>query len=70
MKRKDTGAWTRANIARERAREAARHELEHGFRGAMSDDDMVRYAEALRLVHGAAPSEDWDAFEPNTYGGS
>ncbi len=46
---------TRRCIADERARADARDELEHGFRGPMSDDDMERYATALTLVFGPAP---------------
>jgi hypothetical protein len=64
------GDWTRRNIADERSRDAAREELAHGFRGAMSDDDMVRYAEALDIAYGPPPEDGWATYEPNTYGGS
>jgi hypothetical protein len=60
------GDWTRKSIEDERARDAAREELEHGFKGAMSDGGMARYAKALRLVHGPAPEPGWDCHESNT----
>lgn len=64
------GDWTRRQIADGRARAEARDELEHGFRGPISDEDMVRYARASRLVYGPAPLEDWGSYEPNTWSGT
>lgn len=53
--RKDTGRWSRNNIAAERSKLASAEELRLGFRGAMTDDDMSRYARCLTLVYGPAP---------------
>jgi hypothetical protein len=59
-----TGNYTRRAIAREREIAAAKEEIEHGFRGPVSDDDMVRYARLLDIVNGPPPDSDGVDREP------
>ena len=60
----DTGAWTRARIARDRAREAG-----NGSRRAIDGGDPFPAGLTPERLGGEREPDDWDAFEPNTYGG-
>lgn len=63
MRRRDTGAWTRANIARDRAHFEAAHA--EPFAG-----DPFPVGKTPEEIGSERLAGDWDAFEPNTWGGS